>query len=255
MGFITTGNTKWNKKWNANFIARSGTIPMFGLQAWYDASDESYLALVSTAITQMLDRSGNGNHTAVQGTGTARPTLTTAALNGKSVASFDGGDTLVLPSALYTIANGANTIVTIAKRNTESGATATVVGLGEGVDVNRFSISFNSNAGEVIFRNDAGAGSVVTSTGNTNTSYGVLTGSFNGTTGLSVSVNGATATTSTTGAASSGVDRAYIGSRTGTSLFLTGGIAEILIYNRALSAAEIRQVEVYLANKWGITLA
>lgn len=46
-----------------------------------------------------------------------------------------------------------------------------------------------------------------------------------------------------------------IGALNSTSNLLVGDIAEIIIYNRALTAAEITNVHEYLSRKWGITLA
>lgn len=255
MGWVRNHTKDWTDTWSTGFMPRGDIVPSFGLLAWYDFSNSAYLTLSATAITQALDRSGNGNHTAVQGTATARPTYATGSLNGLPVATFDGGDTLVLPSALYAIPGAANTVFAVAKRNTESGATAVIIQYSDTPDVSRNSLSFNSTAGEVLFRNDAGAGSAITNAGNTNTNYQILMGSFNGTTGLAVSVNNNTATTSTTGAVDSTIDRAYIGSRTGSSLFLTGAIGEIIVYNRLLSASESAQVYRYLSNKWGITIS
>jgi hypothetical protein len=41
----------------------------------------------------------------------------------------------------------------------------------------------------------------------------------------------------------------------GSSLPLNGYIAEIVIYSRALSVAEVQRVERYLGAKWGLTVA
>lgn len=59
-----------------------------GLYAWYDFSDASTLT-VGTGISQVLDKSGNGR-ALVQPTAIQQPTLVGNALNGRSVASFDG---------------------------------------------------------------------------------------------------------------------------------------------------------------------
>lgn len=47
----------------------------------------------------------------------------------------------------------------------------------------------------------------------------------------------------------------YIGSRAGTSLFLNGYLAELIVYGREHSQNEARVIEQYLANKFAITLA
>ena len=210
-------------------------------------------AMALDRVSQWNDKSGKGNHV-TQGTALIQPVYNPAQLNSNAVISFDGTNALVLPSALYSIANGANTIFVTSKRDTEAGTTNVVLSLGEGADVNRTALSYNSTSGQVIFINHAGAGSSVTKSGNTNTNYQILMGSFNGGTGLTVNTNNGTAATSTTGAVSSAVDRGSIGARTSSSLFLIGDIAQIVVYNRLLSTTEIIQVNKFLAQKTGITI-
>jgi len=41
----------------------------------------------------------------------------------------------------------------------------------------------------------------------------------------------------------------------GASFPLNGYIAEIVIYSRALSVADVQRVERYLGTKWGLTVA
>lgn len=233
-----------------NAMAMSGGAPKFlGLVAWYDFTQTQYLTLSSTAITQALDRSGNGNHTAVQGTSTKRPTFTASQLNGLSCATFDGGDTLALPSALYSVGASANTIFIVANRTTEAGTAAYPLNMSI-AGTQAYYLRFNTTAGEVLFLNVAAGSGAAVKTGNTNTNYQILMGRRSGTT-QAVAVNNGAETTNTS-ATNVTADAAYIGSLNDTSSYLTGGIAEILIYNRSLSTAEITQVNNYLANKYGI---
>lgn len=44
----------------------------------------------------------------------------------------------------------------------------------------------------------------------------------------------------------------YVGGRSDGTLFLTGDIAELLVFNRRLTTLEFRRVEAYLANRWGV---
>lgn len=222
-----------------------------GLQAWYDTSDASYLTLVATAITQMLDRSGNGNHTAVQGTSTSRPTWTADQLNGRPTAVFDGGDTLVLPSALYAIANGANTQFVVANttiNNTEQ----RLISLSEGGSMRSGSEYIIATDGIRYYNRTTYAG--VTLSGVTKLNFNIFTGKYDGAAARSLQANGGTPSTDANGELENGVNAGHLGSG-GGSRFLTGSIAEVLIYNRQLSAAEIVLVELYLSNKWGIALS
>ncbi len=248
---------KWNKDWTKSFVSRGDNIAprLFGLQAWYDFTQAQYLTLATTAITQALDRSGNGNNTSIQGTGTARPTFTTNQLNGLPLAIFDGGDSLALPAALYPIPQAANTVFIVAKRNTEAGTNESILSFQTGAAGNRYLDFFNSTSGIISYKNDNGAGTAINNGGNTNTNYNIIRSSFNGTTGLSLSINNGVATTGAGGLAATGIDRGFIGAAPGLTNSLIGGIAEILIYNRALTAAEITQVNMYLANKYGIWMS
>lgn len=228
-------------------VFRPGNIS--NLLVWYDFSESAYLTLVSTAITQALDRSGNGNHTSVQGTSTKRPTWAAAQKNGRSTATFDGGDTLACPSALYAVPNGANTIFMVAKRNTEAGTAVYPFNISTG-GVQRYYLRFNSVAGQVLFLNAAAGSGAVTATG-TNTNYQILMGRRSGTTQACAVNNGAEAT-NTSGTNVTDADGAYIGSLADTGNYLIGGIGEILIYTKSLSTAEIAAVNNYLSKKWGI---
>lgn len=74
---------------------------------------------------------------------------------------------------------------------------------------------------------------------------------------ISVFLNGVQATNTLTGSATiSGVlsTRIGAGDPSESSEYLQGGIAEIIIYNRILTAVERSRVESYLAVKYGITL-
>jgi len=219
-----------------------------GNVAWYDFTNSSYLTLVSTAITQALDRSGSGNNTSVQGTSTARPTFTASQLNGLPTAVFDGGDTLLLPSGVFGVPNGDNTVFVVSKRNTETGAANFLVAMNV-AGASRWTMNYSSTAGRVQFLSRNLTTNPAMNNDNTNTNYSLLTGFRSGTT-LSCTVNGNIPATTSNGVSEPAIDAGFIGSFEGATLFLTGGIAEIIIYNRALTSTEIAQVERYLVNKY-----
>lgn len=222
-----------------------------GLAAWYDFTNAAYLTLSSTAITQALDRSGNGNNTDIQGTGTARPTFTASQVNGLPAAVFDGGDQLALPQAVIDLVNSANTIFVVTKRASEDATTDIVFSLGTGT-TNKTFIIYAATAGRIEYRSNAGAGGNAITTGHTNTDFNIIKGRRSGTT-QAISINGGTEVTGGTGDDGGTADAGLIGNSL-NGLFLTGSIAEIIMYNRSLSAAESTQVELYLSRKYGITL-
>jgi hypothetical protein len=71
----------WNESvWNPSMIQTA---------LWLDAADATTVTTVSGAVSQWNDKSGNGRH-AIQATPGNRPTVSTAALNGKNVIAFNG---------------------------------------------------------------------------------------------------------------------------------------------------------------------
>lgn len=238
-------NKKWNTNWKGNFIARQGTIPSSGLRAWWDASRTSV-----GAVASLPDFSGNG-YNATQPTGASQPICTANQKNGKNTILFNGSNTLIVPAALYPLPTAANTIFQVSKRNVDSG-TQVVFNMASGGDSTfRLASFYSAGAGLVTFRNDNSLGTPIQTSGITTTNYNIVTSTFNGTTGQSIQINNGTTLTNTGGSANGGVDRSNIGS-SGASFILTGAIAEIIIYNRLLSSAEISQVNRYLSGKWGI---
>jgi hypothetical protein len=224
-----------------------------GLQAWYDTTSDDYLTLDGTAITQMLDRSGQGNDTGVQGTASSRPTRALSQINGLQAATFDGGDVLSIPSALYSIPDGDNTIILVSKRTSEDGTTDSILGFRDGA-VGKLVIFYDTVSGILRYRsNDTGTNNV-TSTGNTNTDFNISTAYRDGVT-QSLSINGGVAQTDANGSDATGIDGAVIGEGSTSAFPLAGVIAEILIFNRALTSTEIDNINTYLSNKYNIGLA
>ena len=243
--------------WDAITSFSSLPSAISGLAVWYDFSSvvggvptaAAYLTLSGTAITQALDRSTSANDTAVQGTATARPTFATSQLNGKSLATFDGGDTLLAPAALYTLPTGNWTFIAVAKRDTEAGTSQAILSFADvGISV-RSHISFSATAGSVSFRHNASTLSTVTD--GRNTTYQILTAFRSGTT-QSLAVAGGTPVSPTTATDPGAITRLSIGTIDGSVNPLTGGVAEIIMYNRALTGAEILSVELYVAEKYGL---
>lgn len=213
----------------------------------------TYPTLTSISVghaSQWSDKSGQGSH-ATQGTSTAQPKYVGNSLGGKSVLAFDGGDTLALPSTLYSIPNGASTLFAVAKRDTEAATSTRIISMNQGAGTFGYYLNFSATVGTVEYLNNTALN--VASTGNTNTNYQIITALRSGIT-QSISINNNTPTTNTNGAGVSGIDRAYIASNNNTDRFLIGAIAEILIYNRALSNAEMARINRYLSTKWVTTI-
>lgn len=229
-------------------LASSAGVIHNGLVAWYDATTTSL-----GAVASWPDKSGSGNN-ATQATGGQQPVNTSSILNGKNVLLFTAASsqTLLLPSALYAIPNAANTIFAVAKRNTETAAQNEIICFSQTGVTRTNQIVYSATSGNIMYRNN-GAGTDLTLTGAVNTNYQIIYGRHSGAT-QAISINNGIEVTNSSGANVATTDIAAIGSSQGTTLYLNGGIAEILIYNRSLSVAEINQVESYLSAKWGVAV-
>ncbi len=223
-----------------------------GLQAWYDAADSSTITSSGSPlqVSQWDDKSGNGYHV-TQGTGTNQPVTGETTTNGLNVLDFVN-DYFNIPSGLYSLAAGGNTVFIVSQKTAEDGAFDTLYNMRTGTTNKNFML-YSATAGAIDWRsNNAGSGTT-SNTGNTNTNFQILRGRRSGVT-QAVAVNGGAETTDSNGSDITGIDSAFIGTLTGAANFLEGSLAEILMYNRSLSTLEIAIVERYLSNKWGVAL-
>jgi len=209
---------------------------------WLDGADASTITLSGSNVTAWNDKSGNGNNTTVTGT----PTVSTQArnryisLNGSS--GFSG--------AVSITGNTITTFAVIIIPGNASG-NARIVSLGVGTDIGSQSYviplyQLNGTTNLATYRNG-----LLTSITNTTTNSPILASSTYDNTNGYIYLNGGTPTSySSSGAfgiTSYGIGR-FVGS---ASLFFTGYIGEVIIYNTALTTVQRQQVEGYLAWKWG----
>jgi hypothetical protein len=210
-----------------------------GLTAWLAAD-----AIPLGTVVSYTDPLGI---TYTQGTASERPTNTASQINGKPALVFDGGDNLFSDSAdLLSVFNGSHTIFGVAKRNVDSGTQIIMAS-----QFSRSVLFYGASAGDILYRSNQAATGLLTNAGNATTSYNIIRARRSGTT-QALAVNGGTEATNANGSNVSGITHLILGSNTLGASLLTGGIAEILIYNRSLSTSEIQAVEFYLANKYGI---
>ena len=200
-----------------------------GLLAWYDVSRDDFLTLSGSKITQCLDRSGNANHSDVQATSSKQPERTEGSLNGLSGATADGNDALDLPSSVYSLAGGNNTIFGVGKRTTEAGDNDSIVAFTTSSSP-RLLIRFGGTSGTVNYRSSA-SGSILSNGSNTNTKPQMMTGFRSGTT-ASISVAGGTPVTNTDASDVLNVDSAQLANGSGG---LLGVLYEVILYNRTLT--------------------
>lgn len=216
-----------------------------GLQGWWRADSLSTLTIGGgNATSAWNDISGNTKHFA-QGTGGLQPTYTAslASLGGRPALYFDGSnDLLTAPNVLNNATNATTFIVM-------QPSTATL----------RFVLEQRPNESQYSLENCSGA----TLSHYINNSGGAGA-TLNAGTGYYLSYVAGTQMRAWRNGSMTGGPSAY-GGNTGTGALTIGGrssgacasyyqgyIAEIILYNRALSDCERQQVERYLKAKYSL---
>ena len=247
-------------------ISAAGEIP--GCVLWLDASDvdgQGDGALGDPAsgvpVSDWIDKSGQG-HDVSQSTGMYQPVLIGSAVSGKSVVRFDGSNDLLTRSdAMGFVGNPAVTVFVVGKAVDTTDKrflylgdnTAGSGGRGLGFSADA---SIRYNNGNRVWNND-GFGSAY--------GLGVWLKAANDGYGDPVFYKDGTAASQTSASTGSSPligledDVTYVGAGvdgTGADAnFTDGDIAELIVYERALSSEEIRKVGYYLEQKYGLTTA
>jgi hypothetical protein len=263
---------------------RAGTWPLptppfspdglSGLQAWYDASDASTLYDATTGgslvaadggVARWEDKSGNGRHM-TQSTSANRPARKTSQQNGKDTLLFDGTNDQMAASDFLDVNTGGITAFVVYKRN----ATGALHELITKANTSGLGWFFRHNAADKLAANLQGTAYDVSSRASSNTvtassyiaaamwftsgSFQSIAYSRNGTAlSMAAAVNdygsGAQTPPDTTGVM-------RIGAQEYGGVFYfhaNANIAEVLMYDSALSDTDREAVENYLMTKWGIS--
>jgi hypothetical protein len=210
-------------------------LDVSGLAAWYKA--ETIAQADASAVAAWAD-SGPNARNLTQATGTSQPTYRTNVLNGHPTVRFDGGDSLV--SAAFAFAQPATTFVV--------GRMSVITGF------NQYFVDGLTTNVQALFATPTTystyAGTAIVSDGVSNIAFRLLC----------AVVNGAVSRMRTDGGAGTGGNAgtgSYNGVRLGSAgagnaTFLTGDIAEVIIYAGVLSPANMNAIGAYLAGKYGV---
>lgn len=240
---------------HASVMAKPFTPLSLGPVLWLDASDTTTITASSGSVSQWNDKSGNGFNVA-QSTSANQPVTGTDTLNSLNVLKFDGtNDTLIRTTAtrLVNASNGTFSAFAVFKTN----STSSIAGI-----VTQDS-STQSRMPQMIRRNAADLETVrvipsvfVDSAGQTLTTSGTFIGaSVMRTSNLQAYVNGSSnGATTMTGTNSTNTSTVIVGnSYTVDPYYWNGLIAEIVVFARAFTNAEMNLIGGYLASKWNST--
>ena len=248
--------------------------PVTGYKVWLDASDTSTITSSSGSVSQWTDKSVNA-YAFTQATSTNQPTTGTRTINSKNVLDFDGTtDYLYSTAAISTWKFLHSTVSTIfivsqpdvsadmALISTEAGSTSRV-GMycylpasgskieancdkgssGNAVYASNTALTYNTSAMYTTYKSDPANGTAAS-----RIQISKNAGSF---AGGNVATNAPSTADSENSLTIGCVLDLFGGVRYPGSWF-NGNIAEILIYDSALSGGDITSTQSYLATKWGI---
>jgi len=229
-----------------------------GLILWLDAADDdSFVYSSGTEVSQWRDKSGNNFH-ANQATTGQQPSRSTV-VNGRKSVNFTSTNADFMRVNSGMVFTNSVTAIVFIKPGTQNNAYANILDQDHGMD------GYN---GWVIQRNNTASQWLVWLANEANTTWlntNAISYTDNTPQIVTLRKGSSTLTLSSNGTSSGDVAIAdqqirqanYVGLnigywRAGAGRFYNGEICEILVYNRALSLTEIKQVHTYLGQKWGI---
>ena len=258
----------WAHWGNRNLLGNTVSEPteVAGCVLWLDAEDidgqdDGTLGNPANGdpVATWVDKSGR-SHDVSQSTGADRPTLIASVVGGKPVVRFDANNEYLTRSdALGFSGNSAMTVFMVIEADDAVARRAMHLGKNDGANWKTIGFatdsSFRYNDGNRIFANDPmngsfGIGTWMTEIGGTGGSGRFFkNGDEKSQTGAT---NPTTAKDLVDGELLIGQGRGNNGSFSDRFL---GDIAEIIVYDRALTAAERNRVGYYLEQKYGLTTA
>jgi hypothetical protein len=238
----------------------NAALPAAGRFLVLDAQTAAQQFANGAAVTSWQDISGNARHAVASGATT--PVLVTNAINGQAVLRFDGvDDHLALPSGFQDFTAGMSLYVVM--RPSALTNSFKVVALGNGAGQQNIGLGrAGSTAGFQFFNTNAGGAYSWFDTPSGLSAGEVSVVSVQQDGGAAGGVSYAELTKN--GALLFGqqvyvppvVTRAvnYIGKSYWNEGMFQGDIAEIILYNRKLSAQEHSAVQTYIASKYGLSV-
>lgn len=224
-----------------------------GPRLWLRAED-----LAAGAVASWTDASGNGSH-ASQATAARRPQLVAAAINGRAAVRFDGvDDRLDLASNVFAAGGFPLTVIAVVRTSddaahlagtgsssagylTSYGGALTIVGGRAAVKANSASAGLHLQSVSALA---GGAARIVAAVASSSSSV--------------IFVDGEPQGSSSTAPSAYAYGKSTVGASDGSSSGASqdpfaGDLAELIVYPRALSAAEREGAEAYLAERYAVS--
>ncbi|MBK7837298.1 MAG: chitobiase/beta-hexosaminidase C-terminal domain-containing protein [Candidatus Obscuribacter sp.] len=225
------------------------SVPRTGLALWLKGDFGTVLS--GSNITQWSDLSGSSPaNNATQATGANQATLVSSSLNGLPAASFDGSnDSYTLTNQFTDLTTGFSVFAVI---KPVGSATRTLVATANSGPADLASLETVNTQGRFNSYNNTTSNDVITATSTLTVSkYQILDAVHDGAGSATVSIN---STALNTGSVQNlrNVARAQniLGADSSTSTFWSGELAEILVYSRALTETERKNVQAYLFTRY-----
>lgn len=241
-------------------------------QLWLDAADSSSITLSGTKVTQWNDKSGNA-YIFTQTTSGFQPTYSTASLNGLNTITFTSANTTYLvgtASTNFMRTNSLSVYGVFRTNDQNSGASVFAKSLAGGA-AGRILYGVRDSGTPGLINSGIGTSGSNAYANNVSDTYTAdawrVHGFVSDRSGWTTTLfqNGSLiATTTITADTTTNLTNAFpmlVGAYNNSSgganppqagYYLNGGIAEILVFNSALTTSQREEVESYLARKWGL---
>jgi hypothetical protein len=226
------------------------------LESWYDASDGNYFVPSNPSdgqtFTQWKDKSAFAQNANPYGGAVTRASYETNELNSLSIVRFDGNDGLTI-NPYPGLVNATGITVFVVSKLTSNTNFPKLFGQAQSFDM-----FYASDASRWRFNVN---GSIVDSTGANDGAFHIHTVAFDGSQSTNATRFKYRRDKVANSLTFSDVVPGQIGSTSqldigfydiDTSQFMTGDIAELLIFTKALTNIQIANVENYLSTKWDL---
>lgn len=220
-------------------------IPRDGLIQWLRGSN---VTTSGSNVTAWTDISGSLNDAT---NSSNQPTLVVGAVNELPAVNFNGSQFLQVPSGMKTFTSGLTAMLVTRPASVSAGAR--LFDYGNGATSDNIIMSLPSSTGLTFSTyNSSTSSSVTASSGATLGNFQLFEANYNGSNSANLLINAASAASSSSMQTLNNLVRNgnYISQDNSGSNRFNGQIAEMLLWNRQLTAAERSTVEGYLLSRY-----